>query len=225
MSDLRIRTPANKKKQNNYNFFHDWYKIKLSIIIIFNGYLPIVLTAVEIISVFFNLLYIYFAIRQLSIAWIFGVIAALLSIYLFYMTDYFGSALLNLVYAIQGLFGFFQWQYYLKNKMPEFKLSLKSHIVLISAILCIFLVISLFFSKNSQLTQIDILLSLGSILATFLEIRKDISCWYYWIVLNICFTILYSLQQLYLYGALMLVLGIFSFFALKEWQKAKIATV
>ncbi len=181
------------------------------------------LIAVEFLSVFFNLLYIYFAIRQKSVSWIFGIIAALLSAWLFFQNRYIGSALLNLVYAMLGLFGFFQWQFILKDKLAGYHLSFKKHILLLNVLAVIFLFTILFFREYhfNVWVKLDILLAFGSILATYLEIKKDTSCWYYWIILNTGFMIVYSLQHLYAYALLMAFLGIFYYFALREWQKIK----
>ncbi len=179
------------------------------------------LIVIEIVSVLFTLLYIYYASQQKSGAWIFGILASLLSVYLFYMNQYIGSAVLNSVYAAQGVFGFFQWQFYLKNAAPAYKLSYKHHIALLLLILMLFLAINVIFASYhfNLYVRLDILLAIGSILATFLEIKKDISCWYYWMVLNLGFTVLYGIQHLYLYALLMLALGVFSYFALQQWKK------
>lgn len=181
------------------------------------------LIAIEIFSVFFNLLYLYYAIRQKSIAWIFGFIASLLSVYLFYQNHYIGSAVLNLIYAALGVLGFLQWHFYLKTSNPGFKLSFKQHIHLITVISALFYFIVVITAEHmfSTLVRIDILLSLGSIAATFLEIRKDTSCWYYWIVLNLGFAILYGLQHMYFYAFLMLLFAVFSRIALMEWKRSE----
>lgn len=72
----------------------------------------------------------------------------------------------------------------------------------------------------------DIVLAGGSILATYLEIRKDTSCWWYWIVCNIGYAILYLTQDadsvMYLYSGLMIVLAIFSYMAKKSWEKSTV---
>lgn len=183
------------------------------------------LTAIEIISVFFTLLYILFAIKQRPIAWIFGIFGALLSVYFFYKNSYYGSATLNIIYTLQGLLGYFQWRFYLKRKIPGFSLSFIKHIGLIIIVIAVFISVITFFREQylHTMLRIDILLAIGSILATFLEIRKETSCWYYWIILNIGYAILYAHQHMYLYATLMLILGIFSIIALKEWKKEQLS--
>ncbi len=179
------------------------------------------LIAIEILSVCFNLLYLFYAIKQKSIAWIFGTIASILSFYLFYKINFNGSAALNIIYAFQGIFGFMQWQFFNKNRQASFYITLQQHLLLIGSVIIGFLILNSLFGGYfpERLQKIDLLLALGCILTTFLEIRKETSCWYYWIVLNCAFTVLYSLQHIYLYAALMLALAVFSVYALKEWKK------
>ncbi len=129
--------------------------------------------------------------------------------------------MLNIIYAIQGIFGFMQWQFFQKNEGVAFKLSRKEHLFLIAFVAFLFFFLSIFIGNYfpNPVKKIDLLLALGCVLTTFIEIKKDIACWFYWIILNLAYTILYSYQQLYLYAGMMLVLGIFSIWALFEWKK------
>lgn len=154
-------------------------------------------------------------------AWIFGIIASLLAIRLFYDNNNWGSIILNGVYVLQGIFGFLQWRFFQQNRPAAYYTPLSYHwffifITLLSGT-CIVLFFPAYLPDISN--KIDVYLAIGSVLATFLEIKKDISCWFYWITLNIGFTILYLYQGLNLYAILMLVLGIFSIWALKEWTR------
>jgi nicotinamide mononucleotide transporter len=180
-----------------------------------------VLIVVEILSVCFNLLYLLYAIRQKPITWIFGVIASLLSFYLFYRMEYPASAVLNIIYALQGIFGFLQWEFFQKKRIPGFYLSPLHHIFIIISVVISFLALNSFFGAYfpGPLRKFDLFLALACISTTFLEIRKDTSCWYYWITLNFAFAGLYGIQQLYWYSALMFILCIFSIWALREWRR------
>ncbi len=179
------------------------------------------LIVLEILSVCCNFLYLYYAIKQKPRAWLFGVAASISSFFLFYGHHLNGSAMLNIVYAIQGIFGFMQWQFIQKNNYPSFRLKLKEHLFLIAFTLSIFaiLLLSLKSHFQSRAMQLDLLLALFCILTTFLEIRKETACWSYWISLNALYTVLYSYQNLYGYAVLMFALGLFSIWALKEWTK------
>ncbi|MES2617507.1 MAG: nicotinamide mononucleotide transporter family protein [Bacteroidota bacterium] len=175
----------------------------------------------EILSVAFSFLYLFFAIKQNALAWIFGIIASLLAIRLFYDNNNWGSIILNGVYVLQGIFGFLQWRFFEKNRSSNYYTPINYHLIFIFFTLlsgtCIIVLFPSYLPTISN--KIDVYLAIGSVLATFLEIRKDISCWYYWITLNLGFTFLYLYQGLNLYAILMLVLGIFSVWALKEWTR------
>lgn len=70
----------------------------------------------------------------------------------------------------------------------------------------------------------DISLAIGSIWATQLETKKDIVCWWYWIVCNLGYAALYVYNSLngeamWIYAALMLFLAVFSYMAKGRWMQ------
>ena len=118
-------------------------------------------------------MYLYFAIKQQPKAWLFGVTAAISSFFLFYFLNLNGSAWLNIVYALQGLFGFLQWQFIKRYEVPAFNLKLKDHLFLIGFILMVFLIslVALKSYKFNSMAKIDVLLALFCVMTTFLEIK------------------------------------------------------
>lgn len=191
--------------------------------------MPQVLNLLELLSVLFVLMYLYYASKTQSVAWLFGILASVLSTIYFYQLGYLGSALLNVVYAIQGVLGFIQWQWYLSDRKVNYFWSLKQHSIAISTVL-LFSVLGIFLCKHYQFNgfnDMDIVLAAFSILATYLESKKDIACWNYWIICNLAYSALYLYSSLnesggsmYLYSALMLVLAVFSYYAKKTWLKS-----
>jgi nicotinamide mononucleotide transporter len=186
-----------------------------------------VLLKIEILSVVLTLVYMYFAARKKATGWIFGIAASLLSAFLMYRQALVGSAALNIVYALQGIFGYVNWKGAMAYRQPSYRLSWVYHVVWVSAcVLFSFLLYRLFIAMGfMEFVYLDIFLATGCILATFLEIRKDTSCWWYWMAFNVAYASLYwwqsytSGKSLYIYGMLMLGLAVFSFFALKQWEK------
>jgi nicotinamide mononucleotide transporter len=180
----------------------------------------------EISSVLLLFAYMYFAYKQSSTAWLFGIAGSILSVILFFNKGFYGSMLLNLIYVLQGFFGYFEWQWKSPQLISFYRLTFKHHIVIIfvSGLLTIvFNRIFLLFNYN-EFSRIDIFLAILSIVATFLEIKKEISCWWYWMFCNLVYSVLYlNLYKLepplYFYSSLMLALAIFSWFAKKEWKK------
>jgi nicotinamide mononucleotide transporter len=166
----------------------------------------------------------HFAYKQSSIAWLFGIAGSFLSVILFFNKGFYGSMLLNLIYVIQGFLGYFEWKWKSPNLSPSFKLTLLHHFVLVfsSALLSIGIIQFFVLYNYQEFSYIDVFLALLSIVATYLEIKKEISCWWYWILCNLSYAVLYlnfnKLEPpLYFYSILMLSLAIFSWFAKKEW--------
>ncbi len=185
------------------------------------------LTIIEILSVLGTVVYIYLAAKKKAVAWIFGTIASVLAAYLFYARGLYGSSLLNVVYALQGIIGYINWKKYISEKMPAYELKWVYHLLWIFACVLLSYLLHLLFAFlfTGPVLYLDILLAVFSILATSLEIRKDTSCWWYWICCNLAYSGLYLWQSLrmgeslFVYAALMAGLAIFSYFGLKAWSR------
>ena len=86
--------------------------------------LPQVLLLLEIGAVVMILLYMFYAAKQQAIAWLFGIAASVLSVFLFYFQHYWGSLFLNLVYCVQGVLGYLNWKFVVAGKQVRQGLSL-----------------------------------------------------------------------------------------------------
>ncbi len=180
------------------------------------------LNLLEILSVAAVLLYIYFAAKQVPIGWIFGIVASVASMVFFIQSALYASAALNGIYAIQGIIGFFNWTLFNPQKKVVISNGYLRHVV---AIVIVCVVSSILYSfKELQLNFLDIVLGCLSIHATNLEIKKDISCWYYWIIANVGYAVFYVTQTdkpMYLYAVLMLFLAVYSYIAKQKWMALK----
>lgn len=170
------------------------------------------------------LLYMYFAAKQKPVTWLFGIAASVLSIFLFYYQNYWGSLFLNAVYCIQGVFGYLNWKFVLEGKKVRQSLSLP--LQLWAVIILTFFAYQAYqiIGRNAQLelNVFDCILAVLSIYATWLEVKKEMACWNIWILANLSYAVLYfvnaSSNSMYLYAALMLFLAIFSMMAKRQWQ-------
>ncbi|MCC6818709.1 MAG: nicotinamide mononucleotide transporter [Bacteroidia bacterium] len=188
------------------------------------------LNILEIGSVAFVLFYLFYATKQKSIAWIFGCISSALSFVLFYQLELFGSAILQIFYFLLGVNGFLNWSYFESDRKASYRYSKTFHLVSILLILILIFLINNLSAISwgpdlSILNFLDVSLAILSIWATYLETKKDIVCWWYWIACNIGYGILYLYQSydgesLFLYSALMFFLAGFSYFAKITWQKS-----
>lgn len=176
------------------------------------------LIVLEILAIVFTFLYLWFIAKKKPLGWIMGIVASVFSVIFFYLKGYYGSCLLNIIYIFQGVYGYIYWQIK-QNDKTNYHFKIWKHIIFISiAALLYFSFIKLvkLFSID-DIKNIDIALASLCILATYIETKKDTSCWWYWIILNLAYCFYYFNENLYLYALQMLVLSIFSAWALRQW--------
>lgn len=175
---------------------------------------------IEYSAVGLNVLYIIFASIEKRICWIFGGIASLISVYLFYHMNLVSEAQLYFFYFIMAIFGWVQWKRN-DSTLPIRKWNTKDHL---KAFGLGILLTGLFYwiaslTNRADFILLDALTTGFSILATFMTIRKILSNWIYWIGIDLLSTYLYFSKEMQFYGVLMIVFTILAVFAYYNWSK------
>ena len=196
--------------------------------------LPQVLLFLEISSVLCVLAYLYLVSKQRPNAWILGGIASLLSVIFFIQQHLYASAILNGIYALQAIKGYVNWTRKFADLQVAYRLSLRAHLLFVF----FFIALAFFFQFQFGMVHfssiqtkysfnavyLDILFGIVGIWATFLEIRKELSCWWYWMFSNLAYAILYGLQSaqgqaMFVYTCLMFFLFLFSVYVFYRWRQ------
>jgi nicotinamide mononucleotide transporter len=180
-------------------------------------------TFLEIVSVAFSLLYLVLLIKEKKICWFFGIAGSLLSIFLFYRIHLYSESILYIYYVIIGVYGYYLWD---KNEKEnnEFRIStykLSSHLILlfiggIGGSLLGYIFDNYTDAENAYL---DAFTTIFSFIASYLEAKKVLSAWLFWIVLNGVTIYLYSQKSLDWYAGLTLIYTVFSFVGYFKWKK------
>lgn len=178
------------------------------------------LKILEIISVSFNLAFIFFLSKEKRWSWPFGIVGSITGALLFYKTGYFSEGLLYLFYTVVGFYGWLLWT----NADATFsvkRLKAKWHIlwIFIGALATVFLGRYMKELKADK-PFYDAFSSVFGVIATFLEMYKYIGGWVYWIVLNLYSIGLYAVKGLWMYSAQMVIFTLLSFYGFKKWQLA-----
>lgn len=178
--------------------------------------------SLELLSVFLNLGFLVFLIREKRICWIFGILGSMSSIALMYLTLLYSEALLYVFYVFMGIYGYYSWG---KDSAKSLRISeWKPLTHLLSFIIGGLLTLGLgtFFDRKTEadFPYLDAFSTSFSFVATFMETRKILSGWLYWIVLNIFTSWLYFRKEMYLYAGLMALYALFSGFGYYRWKKA-----
>ncbi len=180
---------------------------------------------IEIISVLFGLTFLVLLISQNILCWWFGIVGSLLSIFLFYHTKLYSEAILYTYYVLMGFYGYYSWS----NNKPKNNLTLavsekglSFHLMAIvsSALTAIYL--GWYFENYSDANSpyLDALTTIFSFLATYLEAKKILSAWIYWIIINGFTIVLYLTKGLDIYATLFVVYFIMSFIGYFKWKKS-----
>lgn len=181
---------------------------------------------IEVLAVIFGLAYLFFLIQQNVICWIFGIIGSLLSIYLFYDSRLYSEAILYSYYVLMGGYGFYMWRRKSEDQsslllvISELKWLYHIVFLLVGSILA--WVMAWFFDTytNADKPYLDAFTTIFSFLATYLEARKVVSAWLYWIVLNGVTVLLYFGKGLDVYAGLSVVYFIMSFLGYVRWKRS-----
>lgn len=178
-------------------------------------------TFLEIAGTVASLLFCYLIIKENIWCWLFGIIASIISIFLFVQSTLYAEAILAVYYVAIGFYGWAMWQ---RNKnillyISEWTLKANLIAISISAILSAFLGFILATYTNATNPYTDAVITIFSFLASYKEARKILSGWLFWIVINATSIILYFQRSLYYYAALALVYTIMSIWGYYNWNK------
>ena len=177
-------------------------------------------TVIELIATLFGLLYVVLLIRERVLAWPFGIAGSLLSIYLFIDARIYSEALLYSYYVLMGAWGWARWHKKVAaNNNPVVRYSAVQHLAVISIACGFALALGSFFDYNTdaQRPYFDALTTAFSFAATYMEVKKVLETWLYWIVINIASIWLYQDRDLDIYATLIGVYGLLSVWGFIRW--------
>jgi nicotinamide mononucleotide transporter len=144
----------------------------------------------EILGTLTGLIYVFYSIEQKRILWIYGAISSLFYIVVFFRAGLFAYMTLYFYYTGISIYGWYAWakpKEDVSNKTGITRLVKRTWILSGFVIILLFLV--LFFilklTANAEIAWADALLTSGSIVATWLLMRKVIDHWLLWIGIDI----------------------------------------
>lgn len=177
----------------------------------------------ELIAVLLSLVYLGLLIKENILCWLFGISASLLSILLFYRVGLYSESILYTYYVAIGIYGFVLWSKKEKNiqVLNIGELDRKYHYGLIALGLFLAFTLGYIFDNFTDATNpyLDASTTLFSFIASYLEARKILSAWLYWIIINTSTLILYADQGLMYYFILTIIYIVFSVLGYLQWKK------
>lgn len=175
----------------------------------------------EAVAVGCGLLYLILLVREHVACWAFGIAASLITVFLYVDKKLYLEAILNVYYVLAGVYGWWYWSKRKGVSVPVTEWDFKPHAVGLTA--CALLSAGagywMHLHTDSPRPYVDAALTVFSFLATWMEARKVLSGWYYWLVINAVSVWLQWDRELYLFTAHSVLLTVLCVAGYWSWRK------
>lgn len=172
-----------------------------------------------------GLVYIYFATKNDSRCWPWGIVSSGLWAYSsFYELKLYSDSWLQVLYVVMGFVGWYRWTHFKSyDVLAISRLKINQWIIYIGIGITIALFIGFQMKKTGAVFPVvDAYLSVFSVIATILLINKKIENWWWWIIIDLVNIPLFIMRKGYLFALLFLIYAILAIKGLRDW-KTKIA--
>ena len=177
----------------------------------------------ELMAVVFAIIYLVLAVRENILCWFAAGISTLIFLYIFWDVKLYMQFSLQVYYFAMAVFGWFQWR--LANagstSMQVSMWSMGKHFIALAFIVLLTLLSGYFldYGTDAQLPYLDSFTTWGSVVTTFMVVRKILENWIYWLVIDSISIYLYIDRELYFTAMLFVVYIAITFFGWFSWSK------
>tara|TARA_Y200000002_G_scaffold341414_1_gene312605 strand:- start:551 stop:1171 length:621 start_codon:yes stop_codon:yes gene_type:complete len=181
----------------------------------------------EFLAFWFGIISVVFAKKQNILVYPTGIICTLITMYLMYKVSLLGHILVNLLYTIISLFGWWNWSRRENNDLVV-KVSKFTSNDLSKSLLIFFIIVFVayfahdLFATNfeGQIKELDILTSGIFVTAMWLMANKKLENWILWIIGNVITIPLYLSSDKIILSIQYVIFTILAIQAYIEWKKS-----
>jgi nicotinamide mononucleotide transporter len=180
---------------------------------------------IEVLGAITGLIYLYFSIKQNIWLWPLGIITSLLYVYVFFQSKFYAGMSLQVYYFAISIYGWYFWQRGNNkgkdNKLPVIRVKGIEWIIFILITLVLSLVFGYFLDNytDSPLPYWDAFTTSGSVVATWMLVRKYLEQWLFWIVIDLVSIGTYIYKGLFPTVILFSVYTVMAYIGYKQWRK------
>jgi nicotinamide mononucleotide transporter len=183
------------------------------------------MNTVEIFGLCTGTLSIALLIKQNIWTWPVGIAYTFASLYIFFTAKLYADFALHIFFLVMSFYGWYSWLQGKNGHDPELPVSNEGKKVLAYSIFICVLAINLTGNLFTTYTDADLpywdnTTSIFSILAIWLQGRKKIECWIFWLIIDILSVGIYFYKELYLYSLLYLIYVVMAFLGYKAWRES-----
>lgn len=173
----------------------------------------------------FSLIYLYYAIKNKPICFIYGIIGSGIWAFVSYGGHYVFDAFLQVFYIIMSIIGIYRWKFGGTGKieLPITKYKSSSHLYIIAggSLASYALYRSSQFIELIDQPLLDAFTTVFLIIGTVLLIERKLSSWIYLVIADIGCIYMYSLKGWWLFVGVMVIYIVFGTVGYIEWKKEK----
>ena len=182
--------------------------------------LEINLSLIEIIAVFFSIIYVVLAAKESIWCWAAALISVSIYIYICFQAQLYAETGLQFFYFIMAIYGYFSWK---KNnsllRINELAISNHILIMILGSLLTFLLGFYLSVYTDSQLPIVDSFTTVFSIIATYMVVKKILSNWLYFIIIDAVSIYLYFSRDLHMTALLFSIYTIIAIIGYWKWSQ------
>ena len=174
----------------------------------------------ETVAVIFSLLYVYLAAHQNNLCWLAAVISVSLYIYICFNAKLYAETVLQVFYFLMAIYGFYSW----KKNNSQLQIGtwpIKKHlfIIFLGTILTFFLGFIFSNFTDAEMPLVDSFTTVFSVFATYMVVKKILSNWLYFIIVDLISTYLYFSRDLHLTSLLFLLYTFIAVAGFIKWNR------
>lgn len=175
----------------------------------------------EWLGIAFSLLYLFFAIREKLICWLFAFISSAIYAYLCFSSHLFIESLLQLFYVVMAIVGYANWNTKTEQEEVIRVWPFKFHFInILLTLICSIVLAKLFIAFTPQKSPyLDALTTCFSLAATFMITKKVLENWIYWVIIDSALIYLYFVRGLQMSSVLMLLYTVMAIQGYFTWRK------
>jgi nicotinamide mononucleotide transporter len=181
------------------------------------------LLSLEALAVVLALAYLLLAARQNLWCWLCALLSSLIYMWLMWQARLYMETVLNGFYAVMAVLGWHAWRQHSGQLQSASIVSLRP----LQQGLCLALALALALINGYLLQRftdavfpfVDAFITWGSVITTFLVVRKVLQNWLYWLVLDGMALLIYLDRGLYLTALLFALYLVIVVIGYRQWQR------
>lgn len=181
------------------------------------------MNTLEIIGFVTAVLGIYLTAKKNILAWPILIVSSLAYAYFFFEIKLYADSSLQFFFVATSIFAWVNWKKSIANEKAFVvkRLNTKNISGLLLLIVFSGIIIAKLLTRFSDATyaEYDSILFSASIIASILSAKLYLENWYFWIIINLSYIVLYIYKEAYLTAILYSILVALALVGLREWKK------